>query len=321
MGFYNDFDSRDIVADFDPILGQAMEGIWAPQVAWLNDESDREVEEYKWLGSVPQLKQWIGAREEEQLAKYSQEIRNFTYESTLPIPLNDLRRDKTGQIRARVGDLARRTASHWNKILSPYINTGTAGTNGLAYDGQFFYDTDHNESGSNQSNDLTATEIPSANVATPAAPTADEYAKVIVETVAYMEGLTDDQGEPINTDISRVEIHVSKATHAAAARQAIALNNLTAGATNPVQSLANMGIAFTVRRNPRLTAADAAHFFLLDDTTDRPFILQDEQGVETQLLGAGSDEEFKNDRHVFGVRAVRGVGYGRWQRAAYVAFS
>lgn len=319
MSLYKTFDSRDIVADFDPILEQAMEKVWATDVSYFNSNSSREVEEYNWLGSAPQLQEWIAGRSERQLNEYSLEVRNTKYETTLPIELDDLRRDKTGQIRARVAGLAQRTASHWNKILSPLVNTGTAGTNGLAYDGQFFYDTDHNESGTNQTNDLTATEVPSANVATAAAPTADEFAKIIVETHGYMESFTDDEGEPINQDISGMVIMVSKPQFAAAARQAVGLDNLTAGATNPVRGLPNL--SFRVIHNTRLTAANAVHFFLTGGNADQPFILQEDGGVQTQLLGAGSDEEFKNDRHLFGVKAIRGVAYGRWQRAAYVALS
>ena len=191
-------DSRDIIADFYPRLEAAMETIWAPRVS-IEIPSDRETEEYNWLGQVPVMREWVGERQEETLNKYSLTIRNFPYEATLPISLADLDRDKTGQLRQRVSDLALRTATHWNELLATFIDNGEAGTSALAYDGQFFFDTDHNESGTNQSNDLTSTEVPAANVADANAPTATEAANITTETVGHMMSLTDDKGEPINS--------------------------------------------------------------------------------------------------------------------------
>lgn len=314
-------DSRDIVADFFPRLESAMEEIWAPRVSVVID-SDRETEEFAWLGQVPVMREWVGGRHEESLNKYSMTITNTKYEATLAISLDDLRRDKTGQIRQRVGDLAVRTATHWNDLLATFIDNGEAGTSGLAYDGQFFYDTDHNESGTNQSNDLTSTEIPSANVSDANAPTATEAANIITETVGYMMSLTDDKGEPINQSPTNVVIFVTKSAHWAAFYNAITLNNLTSTVDNPVRGLSGAGWSFEVVFSTRLTEENNVRFFFGTPTMgSTPLIRTNEVDVTTQLLGAGSDEEFNNDRHVFGVKAVRGVGYGMWQKSAFVALS
>jgi hypothetical protein len=202
-------DSRDIVADFYPRLEASMESIWAPRIS-LEIPSTREVEELAWLGQVPTMVRWIGGRNEEFLNKYTLSVRNYEYEATLPISVPDLRRDKSGQLRQRVGDLAVRTATHWNKLIGEWVTAGEAGTKGLAYDGQFFFDTDHNESGTNQTNDLTATEVPSANVATTSTLTTTEAAGIITETLAYMMSLTDDRGEPINAQPTEVLILATK---------------------------------------------------------------------------------------------------------------
>lgn len=318
---YTALDSRDIIADFYPRLEAAMETIWAPRVA-LEISSDRETEEYAWVGQVPAMREWIGGRKEEYLNKYSLTIRNHDYEATLPISVNDLRRDKTGQLRQRVADLAARTATHWNSLVSTLIENGEAGTSGLTYDGQYFYDTDHNESGSSQSNDLTSTEVPSANVSDAGAPTSTEAANVIVETIGYMQSLTDDRGEPINQAPTHVVIFVTKSAHFAAFQLAVSLNNLTVSADNPVRGFTGMGWSFEVVYSPRLTAANKVYFaFGNPEMGGTPFIRQNEQDIVTELQGAGSHEEFVNKRHVFGVNAVRGVGYGMWQKSCIVALS
>lgn len=315
-------DSRDLIADFYPRLEAAMETIWAPAIS-VEVQSDRETEEYAWLGQVPAMRQWVGGRHEDFLNKYSLTITNYEYEATLPISVPDLRRDKTGQIRQRIADLAVRTATHWNSLVGTFITNGEAGTSALAYDGQFFFDTDHNESGSNQTNDLTATEVPSANVATTSTLTTTEAASIITETLAYMMSLTDDKGQPINQGSTNVLILCTKVGHYNGLKTALGLNNLGTGSgnNNPVLAWGD----FTIRVeyvSQRITAADKLYFFFGSPAMgSTPLIRQSEVGVQTSLIGAGSEEEFKNNRHIFGVNATRGVGYGMWQKAALVTLS
>lgn len=313
-------DSRDLVADFYPRLEAAMETIWAPRIASLIP-SDRETEELAWLGQVPTMRRWIGARHEEVLKKYALTVTNYEYEATLPISVPDLRRDKTGQIRLRVGELAVRTASHWNSLIGTYITNGEAGVSGLAYDGQYYYDTDHNESGTNQTNDLTATEVPAANVSTTTTLTSTEAADIITQTIAYMMTLTDDRGEPINQQPTEVLIIATKPGHYAGLKTALSLSNLGTGSGNNNPLLAWSEFRVTVRFVPtRVTAADKLYFFFGGEASSA-LIRTEEVGVQTQLIGPGSEEEFKNNRHVFGVTATRGVAYGMWQRSALVTLS
>lgn len=315
-------DSRDLIAGFGPKLQAAMETIWAPRIA-LEIPSDREVEEFAWLGQVPIMRQWIGGRQEQVLNKYSLSIRNYEYEATLPISVPDQRRDKTGQIRQRVADLAVRTATHWNTLAGNWITAGEAGTLGLCYDGQFFFDTDHNESGSNQTNDLTATEVPSANVTTTTTLTSAEAAGIITETIAYLMTLTDDVGEPVNQSPTEVLILATKPGHYQGLKTALATNNLGTGAGNNNPLLAWNDFKIEVKFVPqRITAADKLYFFFGNpELGGTPLIRTNEVPVHTSLQGAGSAEEFNNNRHLFGVNATRGMGYGMWQKAALVTLS
>jgi phage major head subunit gpT-like protein len=311
-------DSRDLIADFWPRLQAGMESIWAPRIS-VEIPSSRETEELAWLGQVPMMRRWIGGRKETTLNKYTLTVRNHPYETTLPISTDDLRRDKTGQIRQRIGDLGARAATHWNELLGTYITNGEAGTSGLAYDGQFFYDTDHDESGTSQTNDLTATEVPSANVSTTSTLTTTEAANIITETIAYMTTMTDDQGEPVNQAPTSVLIVTTKPGHLAGIKGAIKLNNLGTGSGNNNPMIAWDDYPVSVVNVPqRVTAADKLYFFFgSPEMGGTPFIRTVEQDVTTRML----DETFKNRRIVFGVDAVRGLAYGMWQKAALVTLS
>jgi len=312
-------DSRDIIADFYPRLEATMETIWAPRIS-LELPSDREVEELNWLGQVPTMTRWIGGRNEEFLNKYSLTIRNYEYEATLPISVPDLRRDKTGQLRQRVSDLAVRTATHWNKLAGTLITDGEAGTSGLAYDGEFFYDTDHGESGTSQSNDLTNSEIPAADVATASTLTTTEAANVVTQTLAYMMSLTDDKGEPSNGQGTSVLILCTKVGHYNGLRTALGLNNLGTGSgnNNPILAWQN-DFQISVQFVPqRITAADKLYFFFGDPSMGAtPLIRTSEVGVTTGII----DERIRNNRELFCVNATRGIGYGMWAKSALVTLS
>ena len=316
---YTFLDSRDLLGQFDPAMQAAMEAIWAPRIS-IELPSDREVEELGWLGQVPVMRRWQGGRHEVTLNKYTLTVRNFPYEATLPISIDDLRRDKHGQISRRITDLAARTATHWNSLLGTFVTNGEAGTSALAYDGQFFFDTDHNESGTSQTNDLTATEVPSANVATTSTLTTTEAAGIVTETIAYMMSLTDDQGEPINQSPTEVLILATKVGHYNGLRTALGLNNLGTGSgnNNPVLAWKD-DYSISVQYVPtRVTAADKLYFFFGNpEMGSTPLIRTNEQGVTLRV----KDDTFENRRQLVGVDAVRGVAYGMWQKAALVTLS
>lgn len=315
-------DSRDLIADFGPALEAANESLWSNSIS-IEIPTDRDTEELGWLGQVPVMRRWLGERQEENLNKYTLTARNYPYEVTLPISVDDLRRDKTGQIRRKVSELAVRTATHKNSLVGSWVTASEAGSLGLSYDGQFHVDTDHNESGTNQTNDLTATEVPSANVATTSTLTTTEAAGIVTETLAYMMSLTDDKGEPINQGSTEALILCTKVGHYNGLKTALGLANLGTGSGNNNPVLAWNDFRIRVEYVPqRITAADKLYFFFGNPSMSTgAMIWLDEYGVQTDLQGVGSPDEFYRNRHVFGVKSNRGVAYGLWQKTALVTLS
>ena len=129
-----------------------------PGLAWVNGvsnlfNSDQASETYPFLGQSPAMREWVGGRQAKGLSANSLIITNRHYESTLEIALRDMRRDKTGQIEARVNEFADRSLTHWASLLSTLILNGTST---VCYDGQYYFDTDHVDKGgqyqTNQSN-------------------------------------------------------------------------------------------------------------------------------------------------------------------------
>lgn len=309
--------SRAIIGRFYQTLEAGFDRSWASRVGMLF-QSNQEIEEYKWLGMSPALREWIDGRQAKGLRSVGYTIRNKTFEATLAISVDDLRRDKTGQIMLRVDEMADRANQHWEKLLSDLI-----ATNGLCYDGQNFFDTDHAEGDSGQQkNLLTATEVPALNITAPTAPTAAEMAEALLGVVGWFYSFKDDQGEPINGEARSflVMVPVSFWGPAVTAVSANLLNRAAGSLDNPLRGIIGQGFNLEVVANPRLAWTTDFAVFRTDGRA-KPFILQEEEPVTVKAVAEDSEEEFKNNRHLYGIKAIRNVGYGLWQHAIKATFS
>lgn len=321
MGQLSVFDTRDVIGSFRKAYADSIDGSWAGQLATRID-TDKETETYRWLGAAPPLREWLGYRLYQALGRYTMSITNSKYEASLRFDLDDIRRTvKSGnQIPVVLAEMAAKAAKHPEQLLTTLITNGDTTTSGLAYDGQQFFDTDHSEGNSGtQKNDLTATEVPAADVTTATAPTATEWANTLLQTIGYLYSLVDDQGDPINGDARNFVVMVGTTALYAGLVQAINLNALASGADNPLKAMS--GISVTPILNPRRAAATSEFDIFRTDGNVRPFIHQVEVPLITQMVGSGSETEFEEDAHKFGVKVVEGAGYGYWQHAAEVTFS
>jgi len=310
---YEALSSRAIIGRYYMTLEGLSRGWVAPLVMDVN--SDQQTETYNWLGMTPAMREAIDGRKAKGLRVSEYAITNKEYEATLEIATKDLRRDKTGQIMVRVDDLARRTATHVNSLMSAAI---IAGETALCYDGEAFFDTDHSEGDSGQqSNDLSFdisadAAVPTAEQGSTTKPGVAVMEQAILNSVQTMLGFKDDQGEPLNEDatsfVVMVPIPFWRATIAA-----LKVATTGSGRTNVLTAAAE-GLNFTLVANPRLTWTTKFATFRTDAMT-KPFFFQEEVPVQMSAIAEGSEEEFKNFRHLYGVYASRAVGYGFWQHA------
>ena len=306
--------SRAIIGEFFEVLEQDVGPIWIPLVGNLFT-SDQESEEYKWLGQVPSMRPWVGGRQATKTREQGFIIKNLRYEATLEILKDDLDRDKTGQIMLRVGELARRTNAHWGKLLSQLILDG-AGK--LAYDGQFFFDTDHKEAEEAAQSNMINFLIADVDVQKP---TVGEMENLILKAVEQMLKLHDDRGEPINEDARQFLVMVGPQyffAAAAAMKNPIVLDG-GGPRTNTLVNLA--GYNFELAVNSRLLPATDKVFVFRTDAGFKSFIRQQETEVELEAQAEGSPIEFNERKHQYGVTASRNVGYGFWQHAVQVTLT
>ena len=241
-------------------------------------------------------------------------IPNKKFEATLDISLDDLRRDKTGQILVRVDELADRANSFKGKLLTDLILTGESA---VCYDDQYFFDTDHSEGDSGaQSNDITVdiSTMPTSVHGVAAAPSAGEAGYMIAKGIEKILGFKDDRGEPLNEEAAEFLVQMPT-PYLSAVSMALSGKPLEGGDTSVVGAMDGMRV--TARANPRLTWTDKLAVFRTDGRV-KPFILQEEQPISVDAVAEGSELEFNSDKHHYGVKWQGNVGFGMWQHACLV---
>ncbi len=310
--------SRAILGELFWRLEQATGVRWVDLLSMLIS-SDQDSEKYGWLGQVPRMREAKGTRQPKGFRDFTQTITNVEYEATLEILIKWLRRDKTGQAMIRIAELAEAAEAHWASLLSTKIVNGESE---VAYDGQFFFDTDHSEGDSGtQSNDITVdiSALPTTNHGSVTAPSVGEMRDSILKGVTQIVGFKDDQGEPMNEN-AREFLAMVPTTLLNVARSAISLPFVDRGESNIIPESPD----FTIRvaGNARLDASWTDRFPVFrTDGASRPLIRQEEVPIQVSVVAEGSELEFTNFKHWYGLYASRAVGYGFWQKACLVTMT
>jgi phage major head subunit gpT-like protein len=301
--------SRAIIGMFYEILEQNTGTSWIDSVSNLFD-SDQALETYPWIGMVPTLREWIGGRHAKGFNSAELNIENLHFESTIEILVRELRRDKTGQLAVRIGELADRTNTHWAKLLSVLILNGETQ---LCYDGQYFFDTDHQEGNSGAQSNLITTDIsalPATVHGSATAPSPEEFQQAVSKSITQLTSLKDDQGEPIN-ETAREFLVMVPYSLLSVAQTALTVPR----GTGVSEIIMPDNVTTKVVGNVRLNAWTDKFATFRTDGRLKAFIRQQETDVVMKAKAEGSEYEFDNDAHQYGVDTWRNVGFGRWQYA------
>ena len=305
--------SRAIIGEFYNVLEQEIGSSWIDPLSMLFT-SDQASEEYGWLGQSPVMREWIGGRHAKGFRENGLTIKNKHFEATIEVLLKDMRRDKTGQVLIRIADLATRTNSHWASLLSTLILNGASS---LCYDEQYFFDTDHSEGDSGvQSNKITVdiSALPAQVHGVTTLPSAEEMRAAIMQGVAQILGFKDNAGEPMNENARAFLVQVPISLFAVAV-EAVAPPAQTTG---PQVGAIPPKFSVSVETNARLNSWTDTFAVFRTDGKVKPFIRQQETDVVLKAIAEGSELEFKEDKHEYGVDTWRNVGYGYWQHACLV---
>lgn len=260
--------------------------------------STTQTENFAWLGSVPRMRVFNGERKPVQLGNYKYTIDNEEYEASIAIDLKDVDDDQTGKYAVLAAQIGQSSASFPDELLYGTVLPG--GFSNLAYDGQYFFDNDHNVGNSGVQSNLLTDKL---------GPTSFDAA------VDLFYKFKDDQGRPVNPNLDLVLIVPTSLR--ATARNLIEKERLANGSDNPNYKEAE------VRVNPWLTDQNA--WYLINRSgIVAPFVQLNRKREELSVLGHLPNEgsvvnqaeaEFMRRKVYTGTYWRGAVGYGMFQKA------
>lgn len=271
-------------------------------------------EKLDFLGAVPAMRQWIGARSAKTPLSFNYSVSLNKYEDTLLIPLDWIKNDKTGNVQSSMSSLATRYRIDWPAALvAALLNNAASGT---AYDGVAFI-SDSRTIGDSGTIDNNLTYDASAT------PTAQEAAAAILQAFNQMTGFKDDRGQPCNEDMTDVTVVACGGTGAAAALRQACVDSILLGTTPAPNPVMGLGVNIRFVASPRITIGSGLGWFLINTSPNAcPLAFIENTGeflVSTK--GAGSDFEHDNDAWEMGLKAVGAAAYGRPQDVVYTLFN
>lgn len=114
--------------------------------------STTAINTYAWLGSFPQMRQWIGAREAQGLSDFrAYQLENKPYEITVKVPVEAIEDDQFGLYAPIAEEMGYAVRQHPGRLVFQALYNG-AEAESLCYDGKPFFATDHPKDGTAWSN-------------------------------------------------------------------------------------------------------------------------------------------------------------------------
>lgn len=263
--------------------------------------STTDTETYAWLGTVPQMREFIDTRAYQSLLSYNYSIKNRKWELTIGVDRTTIDDDRYNMIRPRIAQMGQE-AARYPALLA--AQTLVAGTSTTGYDGVNFFATTHVEGSSGtQSNNLTGTGT------TLSAVRAD-----LISARTAMRRFKDDQGRPMNLQPDLVVIPPDLQD----VFEQLINTNIIALSSGTQQSNVLMG-AVDIMVDANLT--DLNDWFLLDTGEIlKPLVYQLREPAEFTARERPDDPKvFDTDQYAYGVRARFSFGYMLWQTAIHVS--
>lgn len=249
--------------------------------------STTDAETYAWLGDIPNMREWIGDREVQNLSGSDYTIKNKDFELTVGVPRNAIEDDKIGLYNPSIQMLGQSAALHPDQLVFTLLKDGFTDK---CYDGEPFFSTAHKVGKKNVSNKGTAKLSMEAYIAARAA----------------IMSLTNSKGQPLGLIPDTLVVPPALD---ATARDILIADQIN-GTKNTMQGTATPLMA------PQLAGNDTAWYLLCTKRPIKPLIYQQRKAAKfVSKTDEKDDNVFFSNKYLYGVDSRGNAGFGFWQMA------
>lgn len=260
--------------------------------------SGKSSEDYGWLGDTPQLREWKGERMPKALKEYGFSIKNKKYEASIRVDQDAIDDDQYGQIVVRVQSMGSGAKSSYDIQLAQVIEAGQITA---CYDGQNFFDIDHQEGDSGVQSNLFLSK-----------PLTADNAKIIINA---MGSYKTDTGKYAGV----VPTHIMVPTVLQFVAKEIFDPIVLSVTTDPSKAALKGMLKIIVNQYLDGSQGANAPYYIMDLSKPiRPFIFQLRKALKfDQVTTQNPDTQaFMTDANLYGVSGRHAFGYGDWRLAA-----
>lgn len=252
-----------------------------------------------WLGAAPQMREWVDEKRAQGLNDFNLSVEIKRYEASVEIDLDTFKDARSNIYDPRIQEMAQNAGRLEYNLISDLILNGEAAT---AYDGQFFFDTDHSEGASGtQSNELTGTGTSAAQITT------DYYS-----AYSALLGFKDDQGVQLQANAFRPLVWIPNNATMVQRFEELRDAQLISQTSNV------LGGRFDLVVDPRQTDANDWFMFRTDGVM-KPFLWINREAAHYEdNFGSADPDVFKRRVGMASVVARGRAAYGMWQKAVKV---
>lgn len=244
-------------------------------------------QDYKWLGQIPSMKEWIGEREIQSLAAYDYLIKNKKFEMTYGVPRDDIEDDKYGVYTPLFANMGEAAALHPDDLVFRAMMNGFKEK---CYDGLPFFSESH-KSGSSVFSNKSSEKL-----------SRDSYKKARTSIMS----ITGDKGKSLKLVPDLLVVSPAQEETARLILEAEQIE----GTSNVLKGTAKILV------EPMLAEHPDYWFLLCTNRFLKPFIYQVRKQIKFVSLTKDTDENvFMLDEYLYGADGRSNAGYAFWQMA------
>ncbi|MEF2968352.1 Mu-like prophage major head subunit gpT family protein [Paenibacillus sp. M1] len=244
-------------------------------------------ENYKWLGRIPRMREWIGDRQIQNLEASDYTVKNKDFELTVGVDRNDIEDDTIGLYNPVIQDIGQSSATFPDELVFDLLKNGFKNK---CYDGQPFFSDSHKVGKKFVSNKGKKKLTPESYAAARTA----------------MMSLTDEKEKSLKIIPDILAVAPANENMGKMILEADQIN----GTTNTYKGTATLLVV------PELAGADDAWYLLCTSKSLKPLIYQERKPPKFVSMTEETDQNvFMKKQYLYGVDGRSNAGYGFWQMA------
>lgn len=245
---------------------------------------------YVWMGQIPNMREWVGSREIQNLMVHEYTIKNKTFELTIKLSVNDIADDQYGVYTPLISEMGLSAKKHPDSLTFDLLGKGFTEK---SYDGVSFFSSKHPMCGDDKG---VQSNMGNKKL------NAESYAEARAQMMTV-------KGESHRSLNIVPDLLVVAPQNEAVARELL-FADMIVGNSNVNKNTCDLLVV------PELSDYAEQWYLFCTKRYIKPFVFQEREKAKLVCKSKEQDDNvFFDDEVIYGIKARYNVGFGLWQLA------